>query len=146
MEIIFYNIVAIVIGLLLAYYGSISMKFIKDVISFVENKDAEKLSNAIVELQNTSSDYKIFIKKMVQELSYLAVQIKTNTYHGNLTYSQIKSIIFEFNDCLNKININVNPFIMIEMILLNGFDEVEVTSVKTEDTSKKIEQILLVSI
>ena len=132
----------ITVDRILTNYGSISMKFIKDVISFVENKDAEKLSNAIVELQNTSSDYKIFIKKMVQELSYLAVQIKTNTYHGNLTYSQIKSIIFEFNDCLNKININVNPFIMIEMILLNGFDEVEVTSVKTEDTSKKIEQIL----
>ena len=79
---------------------------------------------------------------MVQELSNIAVQIKTNTYQGNLTYSQIKSIIFEFNDCLNKININVNPFIMIEMILLNGFEEVEVASSKPVDTSKKIEQIL----
>lgn len=132
----------ITVDRILTNYGSISMKFIKDVISFVEDKDAKNLSNAIAELQNTSSDYKIFIKKMVQELSNIAVQIKTNTYQGSLTYSQIKSIIFEFNDCLNKININVNPFIMIEMILLNGFEEVEDTPSKPVDTSKKIAQIL----
>lgn len=132
----------ITVDKILTNYGSISMQFIQNLISNIEKKEVDKISNAILELQKTSSDYKIFIKKMVQELCKIAVQIKSNTYSGNLSYSQIKSMIFEFNDCLNKININVNPFIIIEMILLNSLDESESRFSVKQDASKQIEDIL----
>ena len=86
----------ITVDRILTNYGSISMKFIKDVISFVENKDAESLSLAIAELQNTSSDYKIFIKKMVQELSNIAVQIKTKIYLTLLLNFRILLLIIKY--------------------------------------------------
>ena len=58
----------ITIDKILVNYGSISLKFIKDLLKFVENKDIENIHKAFLELQNTSSDYKVFIKKIVQEL------------------------------------------------------------------------------
>ena len=131
----------ITVDKILANYGSISSKFIQDMIHAIEEKDAQKLSNYLLELQNTSSDYKIFIKKMTQELSHIAVQIKTNQYKGLLTYSQVKKIIFDFNECMNKININVNPYVLIEMILLDALDE-PISSSEMENSSKKINEIL----
>ncbi len=124
-------------------YGSISSQFIKDLISFVENHDVDGIVRSMKELQDTSSDYKIFIKKMVQEFSSLAVKIKSGTYSGKLSYKQIKNIVFDFNDCLNKININVNPYLMIQMILLNALDNDELSvSHVLVDASKKVTEIL----
>jgi len=127
----------ITVDKILANYGSISTKFIKDLIGNLENKNVEKISEAILELQNTSSDYKIFIKKMVQELSHIAVQIKTGGYHGLFSYEQIRTLIFNFNECLNKINININPFLLVEMILLDVID------VKESESAQKTDPIVI---
>ena len=108
---------------LLANYGSISLQFIRELLTAVANRDVNKIHESIVELQNTSSDYKVFIKKVIQELSTIAVQIRTNTYNGNFTYDQVKQLVFSLNDCLNKINIQVNPFTLIEILLLDSFDK-----------------------
>lgn len=127
----------ITIDSILANYGSISVQFIRNIIQSIEQGNVSELSNYMEELQNTSSDYKIFIKKMIQELSQLAVRIKMNDYHGSLTYAQVKKIIFEFNECMNKININVNPYLLIEMILL---ESVQIQN--DEKISKKSKKIV----
>ena len=113
----------ITVDKILTNYGSISMKFIRDLIHNVENKEVSLVHQALIELQNTSSDYKIFIKKMIQELSEIAVSIVSGTYEGKFSYEQVKDLIFSFNDCLNKINIHVNPFVLIEVILFDSFSE-----------------------
>ena len=113
----------ITVDKILTNYGSISMKFIRDLIHNVENKEASLVHQALLELQNTSSDYKIFIKKMIQELSEIAVSIVSGTYEGKFSYEQVKDLIFSFNECLNKINIHVNPFVLIEVLLFDSFSE-----------------------
>lgn len=104
---------------ILENYGSISSKFVKDLLKELSEGNVSSVIDKIQELENTSSDYKIFIKKVVQELAHIAVLIKVNNYQGQFSFQQVKKLIFELNDMLNKININVNPYELIEIILLN---------------------------
>lgn len=115
---------------ILENYGSISSKFVKDLLKELSEGDVPSVIEKIQELENTSSDYKIFIKKVVQELAHIAVLIKVNNYQGLFSFQQVKKLIFELNDVLNKININVNPYELIEIILLNV--------ISTEENEKEV--------
>lgn len=53
---------------ILSHYGSISFKFIKDLISKIEENDVSSIINLFKDLQNSSSDYKIFLKKLFKSL------------------------------------------------------------------------------
>lgn len=110
---------------ILENYGSISSKFVKDLLKELSEGNVSSVIDKIQELENTSSDYKIFIKKVVQELAHIAVLIKVNNYQGKFSFQQVKNLIFELNDVLNKININVNPYELIEIILLNIISNAE---------------------
>lgn len=115
---------------ILENYGSISSKFVKDLLKELSEGNVSSVIEKIQELENTSSDYKIFIKKVVQELTHIAVLIKVNNYQGLFSFQQVKKLIFELNDVLNKININVNPYELIEIILLNV--------ISTEENEKEV--------
>ena len=115
---------------ILENYGSISSKFVKDLLKELSEGNVSSVIEKIQELENTSSDYKIFIKKVVQELAHIAVLIKVNNYQGLFSFQQVKKLIFELNDVLNKININVNPYELIEIILLNV--------ISTEENEKEV--------
>jgi len=122
----------ITVDKILSHYGSISSKFIKDLIVKLEKADIKAIIDDFLELENTSSDYKIFLKKMTQELTHICVKIKLGSYTGPLTFSQIKNIIFEFNEIMNKSNINMNPYTLIELTL---FDNI---SLKSKDESSVV--------
>jgi len=113
----------ITIDKILSHYGSISSKFIKELIQNMEGRNIESILNLFQELENTSSDYKVFLKKMVQEFTHISVSIKLNSYQGNLSFKQIKKIIFEFNDILNRANINMNPYILIKLVILDNLED-----------------------
>ena len=123
-------------------YGSLSGKFIDDIILALENKDINKLEEYFEELENSSSDYKILIKKLTEKLMKIAISIKIFSYNGNLKYKTIKEIIFNFNEILNKINININPYSMIKLVLLDSFNDNSKNSVevveKINDNPKNI--------
>ncbi len=125
---------------ILSHYGSISSKVIKDLLNMVEKKEIEKVEKVFSELESSASDYKVFIKKMVQELTKIATLIKMNRYEGELTYHQIKKIIFEFNEILNKANINMNPYVLIKLSLLDSYDEDVTESRRTIIFEKKEEK------
>lgn len=119
---------------ILENYGSISSKFVKDLLKELSEGNVSSVIDKIQELENTSSDYKIFIKKVVQELAHIAVLIKVNNYQGKFSFQQVKKLIFELNDVLNKININVNPYELIEIILLNVISNEETAGEATGES------------
>ena len=53
----------------------------------------------------------------------IAISIKLFSYNGKLNYKTIKEIIFNFNEILNKINININPYSMIKLVLLDSCND-----------------------
>ena len=133
----------ITIDSILSNYGSISTKFIKDLMEMVGTKDTEGIINSLDSLENSNTDYKVFIKKVIKELSRIAVNIKIGAYQGKLSYKQVKKIVFDFNELMNKININVNPYVLIKLILLDNYDDnKEVTLIKEPVKVVKEEKIV----
>ena len=120
------------LDLVIRELGSISLVKIKELIKVIDNNDTEKALNIIEELKKTNLNYKVVIKKIIEVLSYKSALILKDGQEGYLTYSKIKRIILELNDSLNKININVNPYIILQMILLDGMEYNKNINVKEE--------------
>ena len=102
--------------LIVANYGSISYSFINNVIEALDSSNLTSLHEYFSQLSTSGADYKIFMKKFIDSL----VGSFNNNKFKRLTYSQVKSIVFEFNSIFNEININVNPFMLLELILINN--------------------------
>lgn len=103
----------------LANYGSISTIFIKNVFSNILENKLDDLTKQFEQLKNGSTDYKVFIKKLIQELVSYAIELKTTITSSRLSYEQVKNLVFDLNECMNRTNININPYTLIELICLN---------------------------
>lgn len=104
---------------ILSNYGSISTVFVKNMLQNLLSNNISALFDQFNELKSSSSDYKIFIKKFIQELIQYAIQLKTEYIRSSLSYEQIKNLVFDLNECMNRTNININPYILIELVVLN---------------------------
>lgn len=124
-------------------YGSVSLVQIKNIIQAILSNEYNTLKEIFDNLSKSSLDYKTFIKKMVDEMFSVAISSKNGG--DNRTYSHLKNIVFELNDLINKINIHVDPFLLIFMILVNyisvedSYEEKE-SAEKVEVTPKVIEK------
>lgn len=125
---------------ILATYGSVSTVFIKEIVENLLNNDVAKLTASFDSLKASATDYKVFIKKLIQELVSYAIQLKTSIMKSNLSYEQIKNLIFELNECMNRTNINVNPYILIELVLLNYVKTTDIPVAKEQDPTLKLSE------
>lgn len=118
-------------------YGSVSMIQIKNIVKYFIENSYEQLKNIFDSMEKSSMDYKVFLKKLIDQLFIEAINLKTA--NQNQEYLKLKDTIFELNELINKININVDPFILIFLILIKnvtiGNEGVRETLVET--SSKK---------
>lgn len=89
-------------------------------------------------------DYKSFLKRMIDALSLRAKKVKQNGKQSNLSYKQYKELILELSGCFSKININVDPFMIIEVIMLDYFNQAVVLKSFNTDTpqEKNVESLM----
>ena len=122
-------------------YGSVSYLQIEAVINAFLEANFDKLEELFNTLKQGSFDYKIFIKKLIDCLYKKALEYKRENEYE--IFQQIKDTIFELNDVLNKININIDPFILVMMVLSTHMNSGEITKNlnKQEDNTKKEENI-----
>ncbi|MEG2011487.1 MAG: DNA polymerase III subunit gamma/tau [Bacilli bacterium] len=118
--------------------GSISLKSVNELVEYVNKNDINNVINVLNKFKESNISYKIFIKKLIDVLSKNAIEILEGNGEFRLTYKEIKNIIFELNDCILKINISVNPYLLIEMILLSYVNVVE-----KKDNSKVITENII---
>lgn len=111
----------ITIDLVSKEIGSISDKKILDIIKTLDNNDVNGLVEKFDKLENTNLNYKVVIKKFISILSKISVEVLNGSTDWNLNFDTIKRIIMELNDLLNKININVEPYLLIKMVFLSYF-------------------------
>ncbi len=109
----------ITIDKILLNYGSISSLFIRNFIDAFFKNDINSVIKGLHDLEVSSSDYKVFIKKLISELILKAISIKQGTFKAVLSYEDVKNLVFDLNDCMNKINIYINPYLLIKVVLLN---------------------------
>lgn len=115
-------------------YGSISLVQIKEIVDAFLDSNLEKLQFVFDKIEKTSVDYKVFIKKMIDQLFLKGIIFKKES--NIFCYEKVKSVVFELNDLINKVNINVDPFLLILMILIHYFP-MESTIDETRKSSKK---------
>lgn len=143
----------ITVELLESQIKILSKKSVDDLIKIIDNNEVENFLNQMQEYKNRNIDYKSFLKKVIDCLSSRAKKVKQTGKLTRLSFADYKNLIIQLSECFTKININVNPYTVIEMILLDCFDtnnkKVELVDSKQEDfieTKNKVSNDELVSI
>ena len=102
--------------------GSISNQRIDDLIRAIVKNDVDSFESTMLGFQENSLNYKVVIKKIVYALSNVAVDIVKGNNKINIDYDKCKNIILDLNNLINKININVDPYLLIKITLLGYMD------------------------
>ena len=124
---------------------TISQKGINDLIKTIEDNDVDKFLNLVNEYRNRAVDYKSLIKKIIDVVSNKAKNYKINGQYNRLQFTDYKNMILSLADSLSKININVDSYTILEMILLDYFNtdkEINTTSIRISISPfTKVEEI-----
>ena len=102
--------------------GSISNKKIDDLIKYLDKNDIQGVEEVFNHLQSVNLNYKVFVKKLVYALSDVGVKLLNSPDGWRLGFDDCKNLILELNNILMKINISVNPYLIIKMLVLSYMD------------------------
>ncbi len=100
-------------------FKSVSNKYINDLLNYVEKNDVNNIIDSVEKLKSKAVDYKNLIKKLIDALFVKAINIKKTGKIDRLSYENYKNLIEELSQTILKVNINIDSFIILEMILLN---------------------------
>lgn len=100
------------------YFGSVSVKKIDELLTSIEENNVEKLLEILKVVKESGTNYTVFIEKFISELRKTAIGIKSGKYKHDMYFDDIYSMIFDLNECLCNININIDPYVLIEIVLL----------------------------
>ena len=131
--------------------GSISNKKIEDLVQSLGENDILNIEKIFDELQSSNLNYKVFVKKVIEVLSNLGVKLLTSPDVSRLSFDDCKNLVLELNNILMKINISVNPYILIKMVMLgyvektNNFNKVsikKIPEIREKNEEVKTEKII----
>ena len=120
--------------------GSISNKKIDDLIKYLDKNDIQGVEEVFNHLQSVNLNYKVFVKKLVYALSDVGVKLLTSPDGWRLSYDDCKNLVLELNNILMKINISVNPYLIIKMLVL-GYIEGAKKEVQIDKNFEKINSV-----
>ena len=101
-----------------SYFGSVSPKKINELIECISQNKVEELLNIMKDVRESGTNYSVFIEKLISELRKNAISIKTGKANHDMLFEDVYSLIFDLNECLCNININIDPYILIEIVLM----------------------------
>lgn len=102
--------------------GSISNQKITDLVQSIAESNISDFENIMQSFQENSLNYKVIIKKIIYALSGIAIDIVKGNSKIDIDYDKGKNIILDLNNLINKININVDPYLLIKITLLGYMD------------------------
>lgn len=100
------------------YFGSVSVKKIDELLTAIEENKVENLLEVLRVVKESGTNYTVFIEKLISELRKCAIGIKSGKYKHDMYFEDIYGMIFDLNECLCNININIDPYVLIEIVLL----------------------------
>lgn len=100
------------------YFGSVSVKKIDELLTSIENNDTATLLGILGNIKESGTNYSVFIEKLISELRKCAIDIKSGNLAHDMYFDDIYNMIFDLNECLCNININIDPYVLIEIVLL----------------------------
>ena len=99
-------------------FGSVSTTRIEAIIRYIFLGNTKELVNELDDIQNNGTNYTIFIEKLILELRKKAIELKLGNNEYDYPYSDLYNMIVDLNELLGKLNLNVNPYILVEITLL----------------------------
>ena len=126
------------IDLIINNFGSVPNIVIDNIINAIEDNNLDIIKENINKMKNSNVDYKVFIKKMIDKLSLNAF-----SNDNKISLDKIKNVVFDLVKIINNYNININPFILIELTLLEYLDNEKITINKKEENSKIISREII---
>lgn len=139
----------------LHHFGSVSKKQISDVYNSLVTNNHEAFNKMMLNFKNLAIDYKLLIKKMLEKIEEEAINSKTKSDYIGLEYKYLKEMAFELASISNYVNINVDPYILIEITLLKYLNieqenpklpeqaDSKTENIKNKETSKESKNIKL---
>ena len=101
-----------------SYFGSVSLKVISELLESISGNKVESLLDILGNIRTSGTNYTVFVEKLIGELRKTAVSIKSSRPKYNISFDTVYNLIFDLNECLCNININVDPYLLIEVVLL----------------------------
>ena len=110
---------SITLDLVTSYFGTISNSKIMDVIHTLEDNDSNKLIKLLEDIKASGVNYSVLVEKMVSCLRDYAIDIKSGKVNNGIDFDSVINLIFDLNESLsNTSNVKIDPFILIEVIIL----------------------------
>ncbi len=128
------NNTQVTINDVIAHFGSVSNKQINDLYNYIINNEINKFIMLMDNFKNIAIDYKLLIKKLLEKIEKEAIKCKKEPNYLGLPYNKLKELAFELASISNYINININPYLLIEITLLNYFPGNNSNSTISKDT------------
>ncbi len=100
------------------YFGSVSIKKINELLTCIESNNTNKLLGILGNIKESGTNYSVFVEKFISELRKTAIDIKSGKSNHDMYFEDIYNMIFDLNECLSNININIDPYVLIEIVLL----------------------------
>jgi len=123
----------ITIDEVIAHFGSVSKKQINDLYKTILNNNVDKFDEMMKNFKNLAIDYKLLIKKLLEKIEEEAVETKKNNLYKGLEYNLLKEMAFEIAKISNYININIDPYLLIEITLLKYFSNKNIPEPEKEE-------------
>ena len=101
-----------------SYFGSVSPKVISELLESIAGNKVDSLLDILGNIRTSGTNYTVFVEKLIGELRKTAVSIKSSRPKYNISFDTVYNLIFDLNECLCNININVDPYLLIEVVLL----------------------------
>ena len=108
----------ITLDLVSNYFGSVSVKRIDELLTSIENNDADTLIDILGNIKSSGTNYSVFIEKLIDELRKIAIEIKSQSGNHLISFDDVYNLIFDLNECLSNVNLNIDPYTLIEIVLL----------------------------
>jgi len=99
-------------------FGTVSKVVFERLFQVLNERDAKKFICIITEIADQGIDCSVFVLKFIDFLKEKLVEIFTENFEYVLNYDEIKAIIFELNECLLESKSGINPFLLVEVVLL----------------------------
>lgn len=119
------------------YFGSVSVKRVDELLDALGNDNANEMLDIISDICKSGNSYTVFVKKLIEELRKYAIDIKTGSRFYGLSFDEVYNLIFDLNECLGNININIDPYSLIEIVLLKYINQKDVKIVENESVIKE---------
>lgn len=125
-----------------SHFGSISKKQISDLFELIVKNDVNNFVECMKKYKKLAIDYKLLIKKLLEKIEEEAIKAKTNQPYDGLSYANLKSLAYDLAGISNYINLNVEPYLLIEITLLNYFPGNNFESSETKMTEENEELLV----